>query len=69
MFPMVIHQPCNFRLPLTLKKLTLSESNIPWSEIFVIGKLPNIEVLKLLGDAFVGEKWDMEEEVLQTQTF
>ncbi|KAL3527948.1 hypothetical protein ACH5RR_012604 [Cinchona calisaya] len=50
-----------FAFPLNLKKLTLSACNQPWSDISTVGKLPNLEVLKLLSDAFVGETWEMEE--------
>ncbi|KAL3527941.1 hypothetical protein ACH5RR_012597 [Cinchona calisaya] len=51
----------DFPFPLNLKKLTLSYYNQPWSQISTIGKLPNLEVLKLLSDAFVGETWEMKE--------
>ncbi|XP_027177732.1 putative late blight resistance protein homolog R1A-10 [Coffea eugenioides] len=50
-----------FEFPLNLKKLTLSSNHQPWSEISVIGKLPNLEVLKLESSSFVGEKWEMKE--------
>ncbi|CDP04755.1 unnamed protein product [Coffea canephora] len=51
-----------FKFPSNLKKLTLSYNQQPWSEISTIGKLPNLEVLKLLHDSFVGEEWEMKEE-------
>ncbi|KAL3527947.1 hypothetical protein ACH5RR_012603 [Cinchona calisaya] len=47
--------------PLNLKKLTLSSYWKPWREISTIGKLPNLEVLKLLENSFMGENWEMEE--------
>ncbi|CDP17919.1 unnamed protein product [Coffea canephora] len=50
-----------FKFPLNLKKLTLKWNRQPWSEISTIGKLPNLEVLKLLKESFVGEEWAMEE--------
>ncbi|CAI9106717.1 OLC1v1005936C2 [Oldenlandia corymbosa var. corymbosa] len=50
-----------FQLPQSLKKLTLSQLNLPWSEISVIDKLPNLEVLKLLDGSFTGETWSVEE--------
>ncbi|XP_027077913.1 putative late blight resistance protein homolog R1A-3 [Coffea arabica] len=50
-----------FKFPLNLKKLTLSDNFQPWSEISTIGKLPHLEVLKLLGRSFVGEEWVMKE--------
>ncbi|XP_071939286.1 putative late blight resistance protein homolog R1B-17 [Coffea arabica] len=51
-----------FILPLNLKKLTLSNFRLPWSHISTIGRLPNLEVLKLLSGAFVGKLWKVEEE-------
>ncbi|XP_027120711.2 putative late blight resistance protein homolog R1A-4 [Coffea arabica] len=51
-----------FILPLNLKKLTLSNFRLPWSHISTIGRLPNLEVLKLLSGAFEGMIWDVEEE-------
>ncbi|CDP08020.1 unnamed protein product [Coffea canephora] len=50
-----------FSLPLNLKKLTLSDFRLPWSHISTIGRLPNLEVLKLLSGAFVGKLWKVEE--------
>ncbi|XP_071914937.1 putative late blight resistance protein homolog R1A-3 [Coffea arabica] len=50
-----------FEFPLNLRKLTLSYNCQPWSKISAIGKLPNLEVLKLHSKSFVGEKWEMEE--------
>ncbi|XP_027179909.1 putative late blight resistance protein homolog R1B-16 [Coffea eugenioides] len=52
---------CGFKFPLNLKKLTLKHNGQPWSEISTIGKLPNLEVLKLLDHSFVGEEWVMKE--------
>ncbi|XP_027076003.2 putative late blight resistance protein homolog R1B-23 [Coffea arabica] len=52
---------CGFKFPLNLKKLALSNNGLPWSEISTIGKLPNLEVLKLIEDCFVGEEWVMKE--------
>ncbi|KAL3515646.1 hypothetical protein ACH5RR_022548 [Cinchona calisaya] len=51
----------DFSFPLNLKKLTLKHSNHPWSEISTIGKLPNLEVLKLLYKSFLGDIWEMKE--------
>ena len=47
---------------MNLKKLTLSNFRLPWSHISTIGRLPNLEVLKLLSGAFVGKLWKVEEE-------
>ncbi|CAI9095579.1 OLC1v1031567C1 [Oldenlandia corymbosa var. corymbosa] len=53
--------PRKFDFPWTLTKLTLSKFRLPWDCISEIGKLPNIEVLKLLAGAFDGEVWDMKD--------
>ncbi|XP_027063942.1 putative late blight resistance protein homolog R1A-3 [Coffea arabica] len=50
----------DFQFPLTIKKLTLSYFRLPWSKMAAIGNLPNLEVLKLLKEAFEGEIWEME---------
>ncbi|KAL3499045.1 hypothetical protein ACH5RR_041777 [Cinchona calisaya] len=47
--------------PMNLKKLTLSSLCWQWSDMSSIGKLPNLEVLKLKYYSFEGEVWDMEE--------
>ncbi|XP_027178089.1 putative late blight resistance protein homolog R1A-3 [Coffea eugenioides] len=52
---------CGFKFPLNLKKLTLLYNRQPWSEISTIGKLPNLEVLKLLDRCFAGEEWVMKQ--------
>ncbi|KAJ8570029.1 hypothetical protein K7X08_006606 [Anisodus acutangulus] len=51
--------------PRNLKKLTLSSCQLPWSEISTIGRLENLEILKLESDAFKGERWDVEDEEFQ----
>ncbi|CDP19994.1 unnamed protein product [Coffea canephora] len=50
-----------FKFPLNLKKLTLEVTDQPWSEISTIGKLPKLEVLKLLFYSFLGEEWEVKE--------
>ncbi|KAL3509029.1 hypothetical protein ACH5RR_028430 [Cinchona calisaya] len=45
--------------PSVLKELTLDYLFLPWSKISLIEELPNLEVLKLLGDSFKGTRWDM----------
>ncbi|CDP19488.1 unnamed protein product [Coffea canephora] len=50
-----------FKFPLNLKKLTLFFSGQPWSEISTIGKLPKLEVLKLLEGFCAEEEWEMKE--------
>ncbi|MCD7445940.1 hypothetical protein HAX54_024641 [Datura stramonium] len=51
--------------PKNLKKLTLSSCQLPWSEISTIGRLENLEVLKLESDAFKGDRWDVKDEGFQ----
>ncbi|KAL0356237.1 UNVERIFIED_CONTAM: putative late blight resistance proteinR1B-16 [Sesamum radiatum] len=44
--------------PTSLKKLSLSRCRIPWRNMTTIGSsLPNLEVLKLLNNAFRGPEW------------
>nr|XP_027073653.1 putative late blight resistance protein homolog R1A-3 [Coffea arabica] len=50
-----------FKFPLNLKKLTLKQNEQPWSEISTIGKLPKLEVLKLVDDPFFGKEWEMKQ--------
>lgn len=58
----VIHSCCAFNFPTAIGSLTLSRFFHPWREISNIGKLPNLKVLKLLNSAFVGERWDVEDD-------
>ncbi|CAI9102608.1 OLC1v1000903C1 [Oldenlandia corymbosa var. corymbosa] len=49
---------CKFSFPSNLTKLSMSNSQLPWNQISVIGKMVrNLEVLKLLNKAFQGQKW------------
>ncbi|XP_019177634.1 PREDICTED: putative late blight resistance protein homolog R1B-17 [Ipomoea nil] len=43
--------------PLNLKMLTLRRTYLPWKVMGIIGKLPNLEVLKLKDFGFCGPKW------------
>ncbi|CAN4124612.1 unnamed protein product [Withania somnifera] len=52
--------------PRNLKKLTLSSCQLPWNEISAVGRLENLEVLKLESDAFEGEQWDVDDEEFQS---
>ncbi|XP_027060909.1 putative late blight resistance protein homolog R1A-3 [Coffea arabica] len=56
--------PCQFefQFPLAIRKLALSNFRFPWSKISAIENLPNLEVLKLLRDAFDGVIWNMKKE-------
>ncbi|KAL3812758.1 hypothetical protein ACJIZ3_014026 [Penstemon smallii] len=59
-------QLLNFAYPEGLKKLTLSGCTFPWENLTIVGSLPNLQVLKLKDDAFVGSVWETnEEEFLQ----
>ncbi|CAI9111917.1 OLC1v1012261C1 [Oldenlandia corymbosa var. corymbosa] len=51
-----------FRFPQNLKDLHLYKTCLPWSEVSAIGRLPNLEALRLDGNAYAGENWDIEEE-------
>ncbi|KAL2559042.1 putative late blight resistance protein-like protein R1B-16 [Forsythia ovata] len=57
-----VRNPCKFMFPSSLKKLTLTKFRLPWNEISQIGRLPNLEVLKLLFKSFEGKRWDMKDE-------
>lgn len=48
--------------PPNLKKLTLSSSYLPWEDMNVLSMLPNLEVLKLKNNAFVGSDWEQYED-------
>lgn len=50
--------PASFALSPNLKKLTLSGCTIPWRHMTVIVSLPNLEVLKLRDNAFIGREWE-----------
>ncbi|KAI5678170.1 hypothetical protein M9H77_09120 [Catharanthus roseus] len=55
----VLHPVGEFSFPPNLKRLTLSEFRLPWTEISTIAKLKQLEVLKLRIRAFEGEIWHM----------
>ncbi|KAI5670285.1 hypothetical protein M9H77_10649 [Catharanthus roseus] len=52
----------DFKFPSRLKKLCLKGPFLPWKRVSVIGKLPNLEILKLFGILFEERRWDMENE-------
>lgn len=53
---------CTFySFPSTLKELSLSGFQLPWSDISPIAELQNLEVLKL-EDGFRGQTWDVRDE-------
>ncbi|KAA8529816.1 hypothetical protein F0562_034327 [Nyssa sinensis] len=48
----------SFKFPEKLKRITLSGTNLKWSEMWMLGILPNLEVLKLKFHACVGPQWE-----------
>ncbi|KAJ9552048.1 hypothetical protein OSB04_016093 [Centaurea solstitialis] len=48
--------------PESMKKLTLVRCDLPWSDMSFIHTLPNLEVLKLMSNAFEGSQWDAREQ-------
>ncbi|EYU35738.1 hypothetical protein MIMGU_mgv1a020172mg, partial [Erythranthe guttata] len=49
----------NFILPNSLKKLTSHRTNLYWEDMKTkIGLLPNLQVLKLKANSFVGTEWE-----------
>ncbi|CAI9106718.1 OLC1v1005939C2 [Oldenlandia corymbosa var. corymbosa] len=59
----------HFQFPENLKKLTLSNLGLAWSEISSIAGLPNLEVLKLLESSFKGKTWYVEEDTFPKLKF
>lgn len=55
--------------PSTLKKLCLSGFGLPWEEMSSIGRLPNLQVLKLEKRAFIGLPWETRDEEFQELRF
>ncbi|KAA8529776.1 hypothetical protein F0562_034124 [Nyssa sinensis] len=54
--PVRFHSTDEF--PPNLRKLTLTGSRLPWTEMSTLGRLPSLEVLKLLYGACEGPRWD-----------
>ncbi|XP_059649643.1 putative late blight resistance protein homolog R1A-3 [Cornus florida] len=50
--------PHMYAFPPNLKSLTLSYFRLPWEKMSFLGRLPNLEVLKLSYKAFEGPTWD-----------
>ncbi|XP_073036469.1 LOW QUALITY PROTEIN: late blight resistance protein R1-A-like [Primulina eburnea] len=48
----------NLCFPQSLKKLTLKICRVPWEDLTVVGSLPHLEVLNLIGDAVRGREWN-----------
>ncbi|KAI3795571.1 hypothetical protein L1987_38226 [Smallanthus sonchifolius] len=62
-------QKNSISFPSSLKKLELVQCHLPWSSMSEIQSLPQLEVLELLLDAFVGPQWDAGEEPFQQLNF
>ncbi|KAI5670270.1 hypothetical protein M9H77_10634 [Catharanthus roseus] len=57
-----IYSHHDLKFPSRLKKLSLAGMLLPWERVSVIGKLPNLEILKLYGIVFEEQRWDIEDE-------
>lgn len=57
------------RLPASLKKLSLAGCCLNWSDMSIIQSLPNLEVLKILDNAFLGPRWETGEEEFRQLKF
>jgi len=53
----VIPTEC-WKLPLTVKRLTLVATSLKWEEVSILQKLPSLEVLKLECNACKGPVWE-----------
>ncbi|XP_019183871.1 PREDICTED: putative late blight resistance protein homolog R1B-16 [Ipomoea nil] len=50
--------PQKYEFPQKIKKLTLSNTHLEWTELSILGSLEYLEVLKLTENAFKGEEWE-----------
>ncbi|XP_019183808.1 PREDICTED: putative late blight resistance protein homolog R1B-23 [Ipomoea nil] len=50
--------PQKYEFPQNIRKLTLSNTQLGWSELCVLGSLEYLEILKLVDNAFEGEEWE-----------
>ncbi|CAA2956192.1 late blight resistance homolog R1A-3 [Olea europaea subsp. europaea] len=57
------------KLPMNIKKLTLSNIRLPFEKMSLIGTLPNLEILKLECDAFEGRSWNTKDDEFQKLKF
>ncbi|KAH6827946.1 hypothetical protein C2S53_013414 [Perilla frutescens var. hirtella] len=44
--------------PRMLKRLSLRDLNLAWNDMFIVGSLPNLQVLKLKSCACIGSTWE-----------
>lgn len=57
-----MHHSSGFNFPLNLRKLSLSDFILSWDCISAIGKLPKLEILKLVSIDFDSTTWEMKDE-------
>ncbi|CAA3022791.1 late blight resistance homolog R1B-17 [Olea europaea subsp. europaea] len=57
----LVSLPQAYKFPPKLKKLTLSDTLLDWEHMSTLGKLENLEILKLKENAFAGKLWQPEE--------
>lgn len=55
--------------PLALRKLALHKLKLSWKEVSIIGRLPHLEVLKLVVVSLQGRKWDTCDDEFQQLKF
>ncbi|CAA3022789.1 late blight resistance homolog R1B-17 [Olea europaea subsp. europaea] len=53
--------PQRYKFPPKLKKLTLADTLLDWSQMATLGMLESLEILKLKDNAFKGEWWQPED--------
>lgn len=54
-------------LPISLKKLTLRCTSLPWEDMANIVTLPNLDVLKMKDNEFLGDVWRLNDEEIFNQ--
>ncbi|CAN4100119.1 unnamed protein product [Withania somnifera] len=59
--------PSTYALPTSLKRLTLSYTCLPWEDMANIVMLPNLELLKIKHNGFVGDVWKLNDEEIFNQ--
>ncbi|KAH0749429.1 hypothetical protein KY290_028661 [Solanum tuberosum] len=59
--------PSMYALPTSLKRLTLCFTSLPWEDMANIVKLPNLEVLKIKDNGFLGDVWKLNDEEIFNQ--
>ncbi|XP_051144790.1 putative late blight resistance protein homolog R1A-10 [Andrographis paniculata] len=53
--------PLSYKFPPKLKKLTLSDTLLDWKHMSILGRLDNLQILKLKDNAFEGDWWQPED--------